>query len=343
MITRRNRFRRFGPIRPKLRSTKTTMGPSAFGPIHGGRLRIGPGRGGQALAGTGANIAEEFAGHGGPGGDPGPREALKLWPRLPMRATPSNAVRERTGRSWSPFVRCQSIYRRRRHRAKSKRNRSIFCSIGFIGSNAMRDWASDIARSQRPRCRRAAPDGDSIAARCVLVQRRTTDGGGPQAHSAAHEPGRRSGRSALWPRFPGGAAPGGPAVRGGNSLSARSVRSVRAVDILDLTALLSRQGMHAPMMWRSPRRDRSGPFVYVGRKDEAGKAGAIFQANPCDCGRCRARCGDSPGAVGRCSQGHAEALPHLILDAPTAQVPVFKEMGYIENDVSKSSQVHFWP
>ena len=86
----------------------------------------------------------------------------------------------------------------------------------------------------------------------------------------------------------------------------------------------------------------SGPFQYVGRKSDAGKTFAVFQANPHDLRQ-------APSSLREirmmtwsdARKDLSKPLPHLILDAPTDQLPVLKEMGYIERDAKAATCVHF--
>jgi ABC-type oligopeptide transport system substrate-binding subunit len=86
----------------------------------------------------------------------------------------------------------------------------------------------------------------------------------------------------------------------------------------------------------------SGPFQYVGRKQDAGKPVAVFQANAYDVRHqlnslreIRLTAWSDP------RKDLAKPLPHLALDVPTDQITAFKDLGYAEVTVHDSSQVCF--
>ncbi len=86
----------------------------------------------------------------------------------------------------------------------------------------------------------------------------------------------------------------------------------------------------------------SGPFEYLGRKDEENKAVAVFQLNPHDLrpgagnlNEIRLTKWTDPG------KDLGKPLPHLILDAPTDQLPALKALGYVESDARTSPRVCF--
>jgi ABC-type transport system substrate-binding protein len=80
----------------------------------------------------------------------------------------------------------------------------------------------------------------------------------------------------------------------------------------------------------------SGPFQYVGRKDEGDKKIAVFQANPHDVRR---------GSIAEIRlmawKDLGKPLPHLILDAPRDQLTALKELGYVERGVKSPGRVTF--
>ena len=86
----------------------------------------------------------------------------------------------------------------------------------------------------------------------------------------------------------------------------------------------------------------SGPYEFIGRKQEAGKTFALFQTNPFD-----VRQESNPVREIRMAtwtdprKDLAKPLPHLILDAPTDQLATLKEFGYIENKLTASACVYF--
>jgi ABC-type transport system substrate-binding protein len=86
----------------------------------------------------------------------------------------------------------------------------------------------------------------------------------------------------------------------------------------------------------------SGPFRYVGRKQDAGKPVAVFQANAYDLHR-------DLGSLREIRletwtdvrKDLSKPLPHLALDVPTDQVPAFKDLGFTEITVSAPPCVFF--
>jgi peptide/nickel transport system substrate-binding protein len=86
----------------------------------------------------------------------------------------------------------------------------------------------------------------------------------------------------------------------------------------------------------------SGPFRYVGRKQDAGKSVAVFQANAYDLRRELGSLREIRfGAWTDPRSDLAKPLPHLALDVPTDQVPAFKDLGYTEVAVSGPPCVFF--
>jgi ABC-type oligopeptide transport system substrate-binding subunit len=85
----------------------------------------------------------------------------------------------------------------------------------------------------------------------------------------------------------------------------------------------------------------SGPFQYVGRKMEAGKTFALFQANPHD-----PRHGANHlremrmAAFSDPRKDLAKPLPELILDAATDQLAALKELGYAEVRIPDGGAVY---
>jgi len=85
----------------------------------------------------------------------------------------------------------------------------------------------------------------------------------------------------------------------------------------------------------------SGPFPYVGRKVEGGTIYAIFQANPHDLrGEPRSIREIRMTAWSDAKKDLNKSLPHLILDAPTDQLPALKELGYAEVKLGENPYVH---
>ena len=86
----------------------------------------------------------------------------------------------------------------------------------------------------------------------------------------------------------------------------------------------------------------SGAFQYAGRKLEADKVFALFQANPYDLR-------DGPASLREIRmvtwadlrKGLPSPVPHLILDPPTDQLSAYKELGYTEFVGVTSPCVHF--
>ena len=75
----------------------------------------------------------------------------------------------------------------------------------------------------------------------------------------------------------------------------------------------------------------SGPYQYVGRKQEAGRAFAVFQANPHDLRPPISSVREiRMSAWTDARKDLPKPLPQLILDAPTNQMPALKELGYVE-------------
>jgi ABC-type transport system substrate-binding protein len=86
----------------------------------------------------------------------------------------------------------------------------------------------------------------------------------------------------------------------------------------------------------------SGPYQYLGRKQDVGRSFAVFLANPHDLRQ-------GPGSLREirltswteAAKDLPRPLPQLILDPPTDRLPALKELGYVEKEVKNSTCVHF--
>ncbi len=85
----------------------------------------------------------------------------------------------------------------------------------------------------------------------------------------------------------------------------------------------------------------SGPFQYVGRKVDAGKIYAVFQANPHDLrGEPRSLREIRMIAWSDPKKDLVKPLPQLIFDAPTDQLPALRDLGYAEVRIVDYSHLH---
>ena len=86
----------------------------------------------------------------------------------------------------------------------------------------------------------------------------------------------------------------------------------------------------------------SGAFQFVGRKVEASKIYAVFQANPYDLrGGARSLREIRLVAWSDPAKDLGKPLPPMILDAPTDQLPALKKLGYTELPLGENPYVHF--
>jgi ABC-type oligopeptide transport system substrate-binding subunit len=84
----------------------------------------------------------------------------------------------------------------------------------------------------------------------------------------------------------------------------------------------------------------NGPFQFVGRKKEAGKTYAHFQANPHDLRHGVNHLREIRMVAFDPAKDGVKPLPELILDAPTDQLAAFKKLGYAEVRIQDAPGVY---